>query len=131
MSSVRRHWLLSILIATVLVLAAGLQVTSAVIEQEKIYYGIEVSGTLCGYAEFDLSSIEKDGRELILVKEMVFTKQTALGMEFDSKILLIYHVDPETGRFVYHENDIKQGHIEIHNTFQVDGDTVRITVEVQ
>jgi hypothetical protein len=117
--------LLSALLAAALLAVIGLQAASAGTEKEKVYYGIEINGTLCGYAEFDLSPLEKDAGKLVLVKEQVFIMLTALGMEFDSRVKLTYHVDPATGMFAYHDSDVKQGHIEMGSTVHVHGDTIR------
>ncbi|HUV35332.1 MAG TPA: transglutaminase-like domain-containing protein, partial [Patescibacteria group bacterium] len=88
---------------------------------------IEINGVLCGYAEFDIAPIEKDGRELILLKEKMFAMLTALGMAFNTEVKLTYHVDPATGRFTYHESDVKQGEIELDSAVFVEGDTIRVT----
>ncbi|HUV36016.1 MAG TPA: hypothetical protein VMX58_03655, partial [Patescibacteria group bacterium] len=65
---------------------AAAPAAASAVEEEKIYYGIEINGVLCGYAEFDIAPIEKDGRELILLKEKMFAMLTALGMAFNTEV---------------------------------------------
>jgi transglutaminase-like putative cysteine protease len=125
MKSLKGNRFLFSMMAAVLMAALCFQAAWAVIEKETIYYGVEISGTLCGYAEIDVSPLEKDGRELMLINQKIFILQSALGMEFDSDIRMNYHVDPETHQYTFIEMDIKQGQMDIHSTALVDGDTIR------
>lgn len=112
--------------ATPAAASAGPAATPAA-EEEKLYYGVEINGVLCGYAEFDIAPMEEDGRELILLKERMFVMLTALGMSFNTEVKLTYHIDPATGQFTYHDSDVKQGQIELGSAVYVEGDTVRST----
>ena len=95
------------------------------VRAEKVYYGIEINGVLCGYAELETSPIEVEGKEMILLKHEVFSMLTALGSNVNSELDLTYHIDPETGRFTYHDSHLKQGSVEMGSTVQVDGNVVR------
>jgi transglutaminase-like putative cysteine protease len=107
--------------------AAPASTAAPAVEEEKLFYGVEINGVLCGYAEFDIAPIEKEGRELILLKERLFVMLTALGMSFNTEVKLTYHIDPATGQFTYHDSDVKQGQIELDSAVYVEGDTVRTT----
>jgi hypothetical protein len=112
-------------LASVLVLVGSACVASDRPVEDKTYYGIEINGVLCGYAETQNSPIEQDGREMTLVEERIFMMLKALGMNFDSEINLVYHIDPETGKFTYQKTDIKQGPTELGSTVRIEGDTAR------
>jgi len=109
---------------TVLLLSAAI-IAAAGIETEKIYFAIEQDGTPFGYSEVDLSGIEKDGRDLILLKQKTFAMITALGADVNTDIMLIYHIDPETHQFTYHESELKQGQMDLWSKVYVEGDKVR------
>lgn len=107
--------------------AAAVSAAAAPVEEEKVYYGVEINGVVCGYFEFDISSLEKDGRELIQIEQSMLAKLTALGMAFDSKVRLTYHVDPATGQFTYHDSDVEQGDLKLDSAVNVRGDTIYMT----
>jgi hypothetical protein len=98
---------------------------SSAVKAEKIYYGVELNGVLCGYAELDTSPMEVDGKEMTLLKHRVFAMLTLLGSEVNSEVDLTYHIDPETGQFTYHDSEIRQGSVEMGSTVHVDGDVAR------
>ena len=105
-------------------LASGLAKPTAA---EEHCYGVEVNGVLCGYVDVRISTIEVGGRELVLMKQDIFTMLSALGMAFNSEMAFTYHVDPETGRFTYHDSYIHQGDTELDLKVLVEGNRVRIT----
>ena len=132
-ASYKKQVLRAVLCGMLLFAAAALPAVAIAvpsIEKETIYYGVEINGVVCGYMEFDISPLEKDGRELILLRQNMLAKLTALGMAFDSRVKLTYHIDPETGQFVYHDSDVKQGDMELGSTVTVDGDTIRYTTNL-
>jgi transglutaminase-like putative cysteine protease len=98
---------------------------AAGIETQKLYFAIEQDGTPFGYSEVDVSGIEEDGRELILVEQKTFANVTALGADVKTDLTLIYHVDPETGQFTYHESELHQGQLDMWSKVYVEGDKVR------
>ncbi|MFC1799826.1 transglutaminase family protein [Candidatus Eisenbacteria bacterium] len=109
---------------TALILCAA-TIAAAGIETEKIYFAIEQEGTPFGYSEIDVSSIEIGGRELILVKQKTFAMVTALGADVNTDLTLIYHLDPETHQFTYHESELKQAQLDLWSRVYVEGDKVR------
>jgi transglutaminase-like putative cysteine protease len=96
-------------------------------DTERLYFAIEVKGAPCGYSEIELSPLEKDGRELILLKHRVFMMLSALGAEFNSEADLTYHIDPESGQFTYHDSEVKQGQMELWSKVYIEGDKARLT----
>jgi hypothetical protein len=92
---------------------------------DKLFYGIEVNGVLCGYAEYDVSTVDEEGRTLTRIETKSLAMLSALGMGFDTKVALTYEVDPATGRFVSHTSEIDQGKLHLESVVHVDGDTVR------
>lgn len=95
---------------------------------EKFYYAIEINSVLCGYSEINLSPLEKNEIEWILLDEEVFLMVTALGSQFNMQQKIRYHIDPVTGNFSYHDNEIKQGQIEFGCAYNVEGNTATIIV---
>jgi transglutaminase-like putative cysteine protease len=92
---------------------------------ETHYYGIKISGVLCGYSKIDASPIVEDGKDLVLLDHELFLMLSALGSEFNSDIRLRYKIDPSTGRFIYHDSDVKQGQIHLASEIYVEGNTAR------
>ena len=76
---------------------------------EKIYYGVEIDGVLCGYSEMSISPGEKNGKKITLLEQKIIIKQSILGADVDAKIELKYHIDPETGNYFYCDSDILIG----------------------
>ena len=96
-------------------------------EGDKIYYGIEMGGVLCGYSEIDTSSVAEDGAELLVLKQKSFLMISALGSEFNADLRFTYRIDPATGMFVYHDSDITQGQTRLGSVIHVRGDTAHFT----
>lgn len=96
---------------------------------KKHYYGIEMGGVLCGYSETTLSSLKVEGQELVLLDQHMFLMVSALGSRFNSDIRLTYHVDPTTGRFVYHEGVVEQGGTTLTLKIRIAGNVARCTSE--
>ncbi len=94
-------------------------------DTEKIYYAIEIGGTVCGYAETTVRPMMDDGKNMLLMEESIFLMLSLLGSEVNAEIQFKYHVDPVSGQFYYHEGDIKQGPLAIGTKVVVEGDTAR------
>jgi transglutaminase-like putative cysteine protease len=92
---------------------------------ERLYFAIETDGVVWGYSEIELSTLERDGRELILLEQYAFTKASALGSEFDSEVELTYHIDPETWQFTYHSSDVHQGQMDLWSRVFIGGNRAR------
>ena len=97
---------------------------------EKIYYGIEIKGTLCGYLEMKVSAQARDGQDMMVLEEKLILKLAALGQDVDTEIRQTYHIDPETGDFFYYDGDISQGGVKIGSTVMIDGEVARFTSKV-
>jgi hypothetical protein len=102
-------------------------VTVAPAAADEYYYGVEIAGVICGYSRVQTSQIEQDGKELILLEQSFVIKLSALGSTFDSKLAFTYKIDPETGNFVYHDSDIRQGEQHLSSQVVVEGDTIRFS----
>ncbi len=122
----RAGFVLTVLAALSLCLAA---IAAAAAGTEKVYFAIEQDGTPFGYSEMTLSTIEEAGRDLILLEQKTFAMVTALGAEVNTDLTLIYHIDPETHQFTYHESRLKQGQLDMWSRARVEGDRVRFEYE--
>ncbi|MHC4106320.1 MAG: hypothetical protein ACYSR9_15355, partial [Planctomycetota bacterium] len=114
-------WILTLLISV----SGGYQAKAAKIESQTLYYGVEINGVLCGYSEVKVSPMVKDGKDMILIKDKVFAMLSALGSKFNTEVNLTYHIDPATGKFSYHDSDIKQGPTQLGSKVFVNGNTAR------
>jgi hypothetical protein len=94
---------------------------------EEYYFGIEINGTLCGYAKFTTTPLVKEGRQLVLLEHMVLMQVRALGKPVESRLKLTYHLDPETNRFTYHDSTIEQGGQRLFSKMRIDGSRVYIS----
>jgi transglutaminase-like putative cysteine protease len=94
---------------------------------EEYYYGLEVNGTLCGYARFATSPLVSDGRRLVLLEHTILTRVKALGREIESRLKLTYHLDPASGGFVYHDSTVEQGRARLFAKMRIEGDRVLVS----
>jgi hypothetical protein len=94
-------------------------------EAETHYYGVKIGGVLCGYSRIEASPVVEGGEDLILIDHELFLMLSALGSEFNSEVHLTYKIDPATGRFTYHDSDVKQGQIHLASEIYVEGDSAR------
>lgn len=92
---------------------------------ETYYYGVKVNGVLCGYSKIEASEIVEGGEDLVLLEHELFLMLSALGSEFNSEVNLTYKIDPSTGRFTYHDSDVKQGQIHMASEVYIEGDRAR------
>jgi len=122
MEKLRRFTLLPLLL--VLVLAGAAAAGEAT---EEHYYAIELNGTLGGYAHVQSSPAEFNGKPTILVEQRMFMMLSALGSEFNTEILLTFHLDPATRQYVYYDADIEQGRTKLGWTARIEGDMARVT----
>jgi transglutaminase-like putative cysteine protease len=105
----------------------GTEAYAGQIEPQKLYFGIEINGVLCGYSEISLSPLVTDGKAMTLLKQNTFAMLSALGSQFNTDLKLTYHLDPTTGRFTYHDSDITQGPAKLGSAIHVTGETARFT----
>lgn len=70
-------------------------------------FSVEINGVLCGFSESELTSIKKDGKELLSLNEEVLVKQSALGGKVDLIITNRALVEPTKQLPVFVEQRFK------------------------
>jgi transglutaminase-like putative cysteine protease len=126
MKNSKKQFLMCALAILILVSSVSLK-TQAALEPQTFYYGIEINGVLCGYSEINLSPMVKDGKDMTLLKQNVFAMLSALGSKFNTEVKLTYHIDPATGKFNYHDSEIKQGQVQLNSVINIEGNTASFT----
>jgi len=86
-----------------------------------VYYAAESQGVLCSFAEVQVDPLEVDGQPLLRLKTDLLIKLTALGAPLDTRIQWLYHVDPATGAFNWHQGTIRQGDFTQQTTIRIEG----------
>jgi len=76
-----------ILLLLLFLFSGSLQTIVAQTQTERLYYGIETNGVLCGYSEISISPMVKDGKNIALLEQKTFTMQSALGSEFNTELM--------------------------------------------
>lgn len=59
-------------------------------------YAVEINGVLCGYADSEYTTTQKDGKEFLLVENHILAKLSALGGGIDMTIENKFLLNPET-----------------------------------
>jgi transglutaminase-like putative cysteine protease len=121
MERLRRLALLPLFLVLILAAAPAAGETT-----EEHYYAIELNGTLCGYAHVQSSPAEFEGKPTILLEQRMFMMLSALGSEFNTEILLTFHIDPATRQYLYHDADIQQGRTKLGWSARIENDTARV-----
>jgi hypothetical protein len=91
------------------------------------YYGVEIGGVQCGYAETHLKLMNENGLEWIQLNEEVVLKLTILGQAVDASINNFYKIDPESGKYFYCERDISNGSVNLNSKIIIEGDIAFFT----
>lgn len=86
------------------------------------FYAITSAGVLSGYTVIDTSLAVVDGKQVILLEQTAFSKAKALGMNVDSHVKLVYHIDPETGQFTYHSMNADSGQRQFAAATRIEAD---------
>jgi transglutaminase-like putative cysteine protease len=86
---------------------------------EEYYFAIEINGTVCGYSKFTTAPLLQDGRKMVLLKHDILMRIAALGGRVESRLALTYHIDPDTGRFTYHDSTIEQGDMRLFSKIRI------------
>jgi len=94
---------------------------------KQYHYAVEMNGVLCGYVTYVTSPLHKDGRTLMLLTHEVVIKGTLLGGAVNNRILLTYHIDPDTNAFTYHESLLEQGLTRLTSAIRIEGHTARVS----
>ena len=96
-------------------------------ESKKTYfYGIEINGVLCGHSRIDLRLAGSNDQAYHLMEQRTALSLAILGRDVQQRQKFIYHIDPETGNFSYHDSYIEQGETRMSNAVTVGNDTLRI-----
>ena len=59
-------------------------------------YAVEINGVLCGYADSEYTTTQKNGKEFLLVENHILAKLSALGGGIDMTIENKFLLNPET-----------------------------------
>ena len=94
-------------------------------EKEKIYVAIEFNEVLCGYSEIDLSDINIKGKEYILLKQNTYANFHVLGRDISQHQKFTYHIDTESGNFIYHDSYHKQEDVKMGGAFYFEDNKIR------
>jgi hypothetical protein len=91
------------------------------------FYAITNAGVLCGYSVIDTSLAVIDGKQVIVLEQTMFSMGKLLGMDVDSNVKLVYHIDPKTGQFIYHDYDVDQGQSQFAAETRIEEDGAHCT----
>ncbi len=94
---------------------------------EEYFYGIEINGTLCGYARFVTTPLPDNAEKMLLLKHEIYVRVAALGGRAESRFNLTYHIDPATGRFTYHDSTIEQGDMRLYSKIRIENGKALVT----
>jgi transglutaminase-like putative cysteine protease len=94
---------------------------------ETYYYAVEINGIICGYSESEISTVETDGRAMIMVEDDIQVKMTLLGQDVDISIRNEYKIDSSSGLFTFCKHVITAGVTNQLAITQVDGTTILFT----
>jgi len=97
------------------------------VRAEKLFYAVEINGVLSGYKELDLNYIIQDSRNILLLEVKTKLKLSIESEGFDLGMNSIFYLDPKTGNFLIHENEIKIGNSTIYGKMVKDEDDMRIS----
>ncbi len=86
------------------------------------FYAITNAGVLCGYSVIDTSLAVIDGKQVILLEQTGFSMGKLLGMDVDSNVKLVYHIDPKTGQFIYQHYDVDKGQSQFAAEIRIEED---------
>ncbi|MFC2128920.1 transglutaminase family protein [Bacteroidota bacterium] len=84
------------------------QPSSNISDKGIYYFEIMLNNVVCGYAEFNVSETEKDGQKIKILDQYNYIKFTMMKKTAIAKQNLIYHINPETGKFIYHSSYTEQ-----------------------
>lgn len=120
----QRHLLFSLII--LLILNICLTLTFAA-QKEVLFYAIEINGVLCGYKELNLNHTVKDGRNILLLEYKTKIKFSVEGTGFDLGMDSTFELEPKTGNFLIHENEINMKNSTIDVRMVKEDDTILIS----
>ncbi len=117
--------------ALVLGIATATLLTVTACDTEQVagdyFYAITNAGTLCGYSAIDTSLATIDGKQVILIEQHARSLSRLLGMDVDSEVELVYHVDLETGQFLFQRYDVDSGQNQMNAEVRIEADGAHCT----
>jgi len=97
--------------------------------QEKLFFGVEMGGTLIGYAEMRLTPHGAGGDGPARIESSGFAKLTLLGQDVDVRQEEVYRLDPRSGRVLSYESRLDMGTIRRETNVTIEGDVARIEMK--
>ncbi|MCP4290544.1 MAG: transglutaminase domain-containing protein [bacterium] len=73
------------------------------------FFAITSAGVLNGYSVVDTSLTFENGKQILLLEQRAYSQGKLLGREFDSNVELVYHIDPQSGQFIFCEFEVDNG----------------------
>jgi transglutaminase-like putative cysteine protease len=87
---------------------------------ERIYYGIEINGILCGYCETSKKLVNHNQKKWLEMDDEIVMNLTVLGQEVKIEIQNNYKIDPETMQYFYCNRKYTNGSITMESTTNVE-----------
>jgi len=84
---------IKLLLTIGIILISGLSLQA---QYDRLYYGVEIDGVLCGYATTDVENIEYHGMSMLETKDTVHLLLKALGQDMNMEIISRHVLYPET-----------------------------------
>jgi len=91
------------------------------------YFGVEITGMLCGYSIARECSGLKDGVKTDFESNEVLIKLSVLGEGVDNRISSLFGMDPVSRRLMFNEIKINTGNTSIVSSTRIKGDTAWFT----
>lgn len=73
---------------------------TAVAQADRIYYGVEIDGVLCGYSTSDSRTASYQHAPVLEVVDSVHLLLKALGQDLNADIISHYYINPESGKVI-------------------------------
>ncbi len=86
------------------------------------FYAITSAGVLCAYSVVDTSLVDIDGNQMMFLENNAFSMSKVLGMDVDSRVRIVYHVDPKTGQFLFQDLNVQTGQNNFKSKIRVEND---------
>jgi len=80
-----------------------LLIVVAIAQSDRLFYGVEIDGVLCGYSTSDSRMATYQGMPALEVVDSVHLLLKALGQDLNADIISHYYIDPETGKVLVND----------------------------
>jgi len=118
--------ILSLWTITLAAISIFLPIQSMSQENNKTSIAIEFNNVICGYSEIEFSDTIIKEKNYIILDQETFANFHALGRDISHHQKFLYHIDPQSGSFIYHKSYHLLGDMEMGGEFYVEGDKLRI-----